>query len=495
IATLTGDLTLTGSISTTNATIAAITLNAGKSSAAGISTGGNIIISGNPTITTGAGGRATLYSGGVSGSTGLTDLIGSATGRFRYHSDETTANYVTILGSGTYAIYREQPTVTITAVDVSRTYDASPYSGGGGVSFTGFVNGDTSSVLGGTLAYGGGSQGAVNAGTYTITPGGYSDTLGYALGYAEGSLTITPAALTVTANSDTKTYDGAPYSGGGGVSISGLVGGETSSVLSGTLSYGGTSQGASLPGVYTIRPAGLSSENYAITFVDGLLVITSPSITDTVVAGLVSTPTGTNGTGQVIENIGSEPALPSLGPGAGSDSLAAYSAAALVITPPPGMGGMILSSATLTSPVAFGRQDGAFTLTIGGSPDGDLIEIGSVPVFARAGAQPPRLEGAYVVGESPSALSLTAAAAGSAAAPEVSGLEGARAVPFSLTLEGGVALSLRASLTPQGLLVITVPDSASALDLKEVVLMGLQTVRQELKTDLKQVKGVVVIQE
>jgi hypothetical protein len=57
------------------------------------------------------------------------------------------------------------------------------------------------------------------------------------------------------------------------VIYTGLVNGETSNVLSGTLSYGGTSQGAVDVGHYTIIPAGLSSGNYMITFVDGVLSV------------------------------------------------------------------------------------------------------------------------------------------------------------------------------------------------------------------------------
>ncbi|NTW52673.1 MAG: hypothetical protein HGB22_08805, partial [Chlorobiaceae bacterium] len=82
---------------------------------------------------------------------------------------------------------------------------------------------------------------------------------------------ITPASLTVTALDSNKLYDGFAYSGGNGVNYIGFVNGETSSVLAGTVSYGGTSQGAVDIGSYTIIPGGLSSGNYAITFLNGTL--------------------------------------------------------------------------------------------------------------------------------------------------------------------------------------------------------------------------------
>ena len=102
-----------------------------------------------------------------------------------------------------------------------------------------------------------------------------SDSGNYSLVSAGGSSTasITAAPLIITANNANKTYDGVAYSGGSGVSYSGLVGGETASVLSGSLSYSGSSQGASAVGSYVITPGGLSSGNYTIAFADGVLTI------------------------------------------------------------------------------------------------------------------------------------------------------------------------------------------------------------------------------
>ena len=68
---------------------------------------------------------------------------------------------------------------------------------------------------------------------------------GYALAFvSSGTLTVNPAPLTVTANNAAKTYDGLAYNGGNGVSYAGFVNGEGASVLGGSLSYGGTAQGA-----------------------------------------------------------------------------------------------------------------------------------------------------------------------------------------------------------------------------------------------------------
>ena len=88
-----------------------------------------------------------------------------------------------------------------------------------------------------------------------------------------GSLTIDRAALTITALPASKVQDGAPYSGGAGVSYAGFVPGQGVSSLMGLLGYAGSSQGAVNAGSYTLIPFGLTSSNYDITYVGGMLTI------------------------------------------------------------------------------------------------------------------------------------------------------------------------------------------------------------------------------
>jgi hypothetical protein len=165
--------------------------------------------------------------------------------------------------------------LTITANGAAKTYDGQAFSGGNGVAFSGFVAGESAANLGGTLGYGGSAQGAANAGSYAIVPHGLQSN-NYAITYLPGTLTVDRAALTVTANPDRRVYNGAVYSGGNGVVLSGLAGADTAAVLDGTVVYGGTSQGASAAGQYTIQPGGLSSPNYVISYVDGVLAILPP---------------------------------------------------------------------------------------------------------------------------------------------------------------------------------------------------------------------------
>ena len=116
VVTSTGNLIVDGNISTVDTSAKAIQLNAGQDLAAGTATGGNIIIN-SGTISVGTGGIATLYTGSVSNSTGLTNLVGR--GNFRYNSDEEKANYTKTLNLDLNAIYRENPSLEVALANES----------------------------------------------------------------------------------------------------------------------------------------------------------------------------------------------------------------------------------------------------------------------------------------------------------------------------------------------------------------------------------------
>ncbi|QGJ18996.1 S-layer family protein [Polaromonas sp. Pch-P] len=159
-------------------------------------------------------GNATATLGNIGTLTGLAygELLAlSATGAS--FSDASAANGKTVTasysvadGTGLASNYQlaaapvtttaniDKANLSITANNDSRTAGGAAYTGGNGVSFSGFVNGETAAVLGGALAYGGSAQGATAAGNYAITAGGY--TAGnYALNYVDGVLTINPVPV------------------------------------------------------------------------------------------------------------------------------------------------------------------------------------------------------------------------------------------------------------------------------------------------------------
>jgi hypothetical protein len=115
--------------------------------------------------------------------------------------------------------------LAISISDVTRTYDGTT-DASSAVRYS--LSPVDSSLLLGTLTAATSSK---NAGSYTVTPSGYySGQQGYNINYVSGTITITPATLTLNAVTDTKTYDGTTTSGGT-VSYSGLQAGDTLSGL------------------------------------------------------------------------------------------------------------------------------------------------------------------------------------------------------------------------------------------------------------------------
>lgn len=102
---------------------------------------------------------------------------------------DVAANY-SITFDGTAHPFSITPAMlTVTADDDDKAYDGVPYAGGNGVVFSGFKFEDDASVLGGELVFGGNSQGAVDFGTYVITPSGYTSG-NYNFTYLNGTLDI-----------------------------------------------------------------------------------------------------------------------------------------------------------------------------------------------------------------------------------------------------------------------------------------------------------------
>ncbi|MGN6530108.1 MAG: two-partner secretion domain-containing protein, partial [Burkholderiaceae bacterium] len=290
-----GQLTVASAVSTGNTGASAVRLVAGSSVAAGTAAGGDVVISGAPSIATGAGGRATLYTGSLAGSTGVAARVGSGSGRFRYDSSVGTPNFTTSLGTGLYAVYREQPAVTITAGGAAKTYDGQAWSGGNGYGAAGWVNGDTAAALAGTITYAGSAQGALDAGSYAIAPGGLSTGLGYGVTYANGTLVVSPKTVSLSA---AKVYDGGTDLAGA-VSIVTGVAGETLGYTGATASDAHVATaGKYVSAIMLADGTGLAS-NYVLPALDAAhapVTITPRPLTPTAAIGgtLSKTYDGTN---------------------------------------------------------------------------------------------------------------------------------------------------------------------------------------------------------
>src|SRR5262249_44967432 len=110
------------------------------------------------------------------------------------------------------------------------------------------------------------------------TPAGLTSS-DYAITFASGNLTVTPAALTVTANDATKVYGQANPSLS--ASYSGFVNGDSAATLSGSLVLTTTCTASSHAGSYAVTPGGLTSGDYTITFTGGTLTVTPAALTVT----------------------------------------------------------------------------------------------------------------------------------------------------------------------------------------------------------------------
>ena len=116
---------------------------------------------------------------------------------------------------------------------------------------------------------------------YTITASGAAD-LDYSISYASGTLNVTPVALSITANNQTKVYGAnLPTLT---VSYSGFVNGDTAASLDTTPTLSTTAAATSAVGVYGITASGATDSDYTISYVAGSLTVTSAGLTITAVS-------------------------------------------------------------------------------------------------------------------------------------------------------------------------------------------------------------------
>jgi len=217
-----------------------------------------------------------FVSKNVLGTNGSTLLVNSG---FIVNDGNDGRNYTvtTNTASGTIT----PASLSLNAVPDSRVYNGTTGSSGS-VGVVGLFNPDTVTRLSQRFA----SKDVLGTNRSTLqVNNGYSVNDGnggqnYTVITNTASGTITPATLTIAANDDRKIFDGLAYTGGNGVIYTGLVNNETSSVLAGSLTYGGNSQGAINVGAYDIIPGGLTSGNYAITYINGQLSIVSNPVND-----------------------------------------------------------------------------------------------------------------------------------------------------------------------------------------------------------------------
>ncbi len=232
----------------------------------------------NPTLTA-------TYSGFVNNDTAAslnpavmfstTATITSAVGGYPISvTGATNSNYtITFVGG----ILTVAPAVlTVTADNATRVYGSTNPALTGTV--VGIVNQDPI-----TAAYHTTATVSSAVGQYDIVPS-VSDVAGelanYSVTVVNGSLVVTPAGLTVTANDAARDFG--TSNPAFAATLSGFVNGDGVAVVSGAAAFATTATLTSLPGVYPITPSAgtLVASNYAFTaFVNGALTVrnTPPS--------------------------------------------------------------------------------------------------------------------------------------------------------------------------------------------------------------------------
>ena len=270
-------------LNTVQIQITAFAATGSGSASAGVSVSGWYATVGAPPITLSA-----TASSGLPVTFSVTSGPGTVSG-----------NSLTITGAGTVVVAANQAgnasysaaatvshtivvnkaTLTVTANNASRAYGAA------NPTFTprysGFLNGDTASVLTGAPSLTTTATASSAVGSYTITAAaGTLAATNYSFTYVNGTLTVNKTTLTITASSPTVTYGAAipaitP-------SYSGFVNGDTSASLTTqpacTTSYTTTSAAGSSP---STSCSGAATANYTVSYVSGAVTINpaTPNLT------------------------------------------------------------------------------------------------------------------------------------------------------------------------------------------------------------------------
>ncbi len=216
----------------------------------------------------------TLASTGAAATAGVADYpivasaaLGSGLGNY-------TISYVNGALSVTPAA------LTITASDQSKTYGQALSLGTTAFTAGGLVNGDK--VSGVTLASTGAAATAGVADYPIVASAALGSGLGnYTISYVNGGLSVTPAALTITASDQSKTYGQALSLGTTAFTAGGLVNGDKVSGV--TLASTGAAATAGVADYPIVASAALGSGlgNYTISYVNGGLSVTPAALTIT----------------------------------------------------------------------------------------------------------------------------------------------------------------------------------------------------------------------
>ena len=209
---------------------------------------------------------------------GATDNVPSGAVITNANGDDVTANYTITYISGTLEVIRKA--VTITADSAEKVYDGialvmNSYTN------TDLVEGDLidSVTISGsqTLA---GSSANVPSEVKIVNAQGADVTSNYQVKYVNGTLKVTQKSLTITADSDTKVYDGKAFTNTGYSMTGELAEGDTLTSVTVTGSQTAAGESKNVPSdAVILNPAEENvTASYNISYVDGNLEVTKKEL-------------------------------------------------------------------------------------------------------------------------------------------------------------------------------------------------------------------------
>ncbi len=198
------------------------------------------------------------------------------------------SGYTLAVTGGTLTV--NPATLTVTAANQNKTYGETANLGTTGFTTAGLVTANGDSVTGVTLASLGatGSAGVNGGAPYSLeasaaTGSGLSN---YTVSYVSGGLTVNPAALTITATNQSKTYGDTANLGATGFTTAGLVTANGDTVTGVTLASLGAAGSAGVNGgtSYSLDASaatGSGLPNYTVSYVSGGLTVNPAALTIT----------------------------------------------------------------------------------------------------------------------------------------------------------------------------------------------------------------------
>lgn len=185
-------------------------------------------------------------------------------------SGAALANYTITYAPGAVTV---APAPLVITPGLSRVYGSALPSSLPAGDFSGFVNGDTPSVLLSQPVLSTAANAASPVGGYGLSASG-ARAANYAITYQPGTLVVTPAPLLIS-GSGTQTYGGSPDVA---FSYTGLVGGDSAASLLQAPRFTSAARASSQPGSYALTFFGAADPNYQISYASGLMVVTPEAL-------------------------------------------------------------------------------------------------------------------------------------------------------------------------------------------------------------------------